>query len=382
MRLLKFAILVAAGAALLVAQLPVRPGVDVLLACLAFSIYAAMGGLIIFRHDGHLTGWLLTSLGLAIVLADGIYLIPGLPVTLAQWVSSWAWTTVFALFASLTLTFPTGHGPQGDSRWARLGRLTLWALPVLIVASALTETLGGPESTSQTNNPIGFLPAGVGTLALLLMVVILVGGSISLVVKRRRASGVERAQLTWVVFGVALLAGAVALTFIYIMGSVALGAGDPGDSAWIFAFLVMILFPASFGVAVLRYRLFDIDRIVSRTVGYTLVAGTLAAVFALIVTVLTSLLPTNSDNIVVAGSTLAVAALFNPMRRRIQDSVDRRFNRSQYDARRVGDRFSNLVRDEVDMDRIVEGWVDVISETMQPATIAIWLNGEAVATQT
>ena len=136
-------------------------------------------------------------------------------------------------------------------------------------------------------------------------------------------------------------------------------------------------------MAVLRYRLFDIDRIVSRTVGYTLVAGTLAAVFALIVTVLTSLLPTNSDNIVVAGSTLAVAALFNPMRR--LGSRTRwigGFNRSQYDARRVGDRFSNLVRDEVDMDRIVEGWADVISETMQPATIAIWLNGEAVATQT
>jgi hypothetical protein len=294
-------------------------------------------------------------------------------------VSSWAWTTVFALFAALTLTFPSGHGPQGRSRWARLGRLTLWALPVVIVASALTGTLGGPESTSQTQNPIGFLPAWVGTLALLLVVAILVGGSISLFVKRRRASGVERAQLTWVVFGVALLAAAVTLTYIYIFGSIALGGGDPGDAAWIAAFLVMILFPTSFGVAVLRYRLFDIDRIVSRTVGYTLVAGTLAVIFATIVTVLTSFLPADSD-IAVAGSTLAVAALFNPLRLRIQNWVDRRFNRSQYDARRVGDRFGNMVRDEVDLDRIVESWVDVISDTMQPATIAIWLNDDAAAT--
>jgi hypothetical protein len=379
-RFLKFAVLVTVGAALLVAQFPVRPGGDVLLACIAFTVYAAMGGLIIFRHDGHLTGWLLTSLGLAIVLADGIYSIYGLPATFAQWVSSWAWTTVFALFAALTLTFPSGHGPQGRSRWARLGRLTLWALPVVIVASALTETLGGPESTSQTQNPIGFLPAWVGTLALLLVVAILIGGAISLFVKRRRASGVERAQLTWVVFGVALLAAAVTLTYIFIFGSIALGGGDPGDTAWIAVFLVMILFPTSFGVAVLRYRLFDIDRIVSRTVGYTMVAGSLAAIFAIVVTLLTTLLPADSD-IRVAASTLVVAALFNPTRRRIQDWVDRRFNRSHYDAPRVGDRFGTLVRDEVDMDRIVDGWIDVISDTMQPSTIAIWLSRDSPATQ-
>ncbi|HEY6628306.1 MAG TPA: hypothetical protein VI193_04950 [Acidimicrobiia bacterium] len=381
MRLLKFAALVAAGTALLLAQLSIRPGGDVLLALLAFAIYAAMGGLIIFRHDGHLTGWLLSSLGLAILLADGIHWIPGLSEMFARWVSSWVWTTVFALFAALTLTFPTGHGPQGGSRWARLGRMTLWALPVLIVASALTETLGGSESGASTQNPIGFIPDWVGSASLFAVIAILIGSSISLVVKRRRARGIERAQLSWVVFGVTLLAAAVTLTFVYIAGSIALGAGDPGDPAWIVVFLVMILFPASFGVAVLRYRLFDIDRIVSRTVGYTLVVGTLAVIFAIIVTVLTSLLPAESD-IAVAGSTLAVAALFTPLRRRIQDWVDRRFNRAQYDARRVSDRFGNLVRDEVDMDRIVEGWVDVISETMQPATIAIWLNGEAVATQT
>ena len=371
-------ILVAAGLALLAAQVAGRPGGDVLLACIAFTIYAAMGGLIIFRHDGHLTGWLLSSLGLAIVLADGIYSILGPSDVFAQWVSSWVWTTVFALFAALTLTFPTGHGPQGGDRSARLGRLTLWALPVLIVASALTETLSGPESNSQTQNPIGFLPAWVGSAALLLVVAILVGGSISLVVKRRRASGIERAQLTWVVFAVSLLTATVTLTLAYIYGSIAWGVGDPGDSAWIVVFIVVILFPASFGVAVLRYRLFDIDRIISRTVGYTLVAGTLAAIFALVVTLLTSLLTADSD-IVIAGSTLAVAALFNPVRRRIQDWVDRRFNRSQYDARRVSDDFAHQVRDELDIDRIVEGCQDVISKTLEPTTLGVWIRDDARA---
>ncbi len=371
-------ILVAVGIALLAAQLGQRPAGDVLLACMAFIIYAAMGGLIIFRHDGHLTGWLLSSLGLAIVLADGIHSIPGLSEVFAQWVSSLSWPTVFALFAALTLTFPSGHGPQGGSRWARLGRLTLWALPGLIVVCAFIQTLGGPEADSHTRNPIGFLPAWVGAAALILIVAILIGGSISLVVKRRRASGVERAQLTWVVFGVTLLAASVTLTYIFLIASVAMGGSDPGDSAWIVAFLVMILFPASFGVAVLRYRLFDIDRIVSRTVGYTLVAGTLAAIFALVVTVLTSLLKSESD-IVVAGSTLAVAALFNPVRRRIQDWVDRRFNRSHYDARRVSDDFGRQVRDELDMERIVEGCEEVISRILEPTTLGVWIRDDATA---
>lgn len=378
MRLLKFAILLAIGTALLVAQVTARPTIDLALACIAFAVYAALGGLIIFRHDGHLTGWLLILLGLTIVLADGIAWIPGVPTIAVEWVASWVWTAVFALFAALTLTFPTGHGPEGGSRTARLGRLTLWALPALVLVGAATQTLGGPESTSQIGSSVGFLPGWLGYVALILVAAILVIGAVSLVVKRRRARGIEHAQLTWVVFGAALLATAVTVTFVYVFASIALGAGDPGDSAWIVVFVVMILFPTSFAVAVLRYRLFDIDRIVSRTVGYTLVAGTLAALYAIVVTLLTMLVSADSD-IVVAGSTLVVAALFNPVRRRIQDWVDRRFNRSHYDAQQVSDGFAQLVRDEMDLNRIVDGWVDVISRTIEPTTLGVWLRDDAGA---
>jgi hypothetical protein len=211
---------------------------------------------------------------------------------------------------------------------------------------------------------------------MLTVVAILIAGSISLLVKRRHTQGTERAQLTWVLFGLLLLGSSIVLTFAYIFGSIALGAGDPGDSAWIVTWLVMVSFPLWFGVAILRYRLFEIDRIVSRTVSYALVVAFLAVVFATVVTVLTTLLPEGSD-LRVAASTLAVAALFNPVRRRVQHFVDRRFNRSHYDAMRVGTEFADVVKNEVDSDRIVSGWVDVVSSTLQPMAITVWIRDPA-----
>jgi hypothetical protein len=375
-RRLKFSLLLLAGAYVLVAQvIGGRLVVDSILAGVAFGVYAAIGGLIVFRHDGHLTGWLLTLVGLAVMFADAVGYLPGVSETLSLWVGSWIWTAVFALFALLTLTFPTGRPPDGPGAWARLGRGAIRALPVLVAAAALTETLGGPESGSGTVNPIGFLPAWLTYPVLLSVVLILLGGAVSLVVKRRRAVGAERAQITWVVFGLVLLVTAVLLTFAYIFISIAVGAGDPGDSAWIVVYLTMVSFPLWFGVAVLRYRLFEIDRIISRTVAYTLVVAILAATFAAAVTVLTSLLPAGSD-LRVAASTLVVAALFNPVRRRVQAMVDRRFNRSHYDAMRVGSQFAEVVRDEVDLDRIVSGWLGVVSGTLQPVTASIWIRGE------
>ena len=241
-----------------------------------------------------------------------------------------------------------------------MGRGAVWALPVLVAITALTETLGGSESSAQTVSPVGFLPDWMGYPALLAVVAILLAGSVSLDVKRRRASGAERAQLSWVVFAFVLLITSVIITFLYIFISIGVGAGDPGDSAWIVAYLTMVLFPLSFGVAVLRYRLYEIDRIVSRTVSYTLVAGLLAVVFFGVVTLLTSLLQAESD-LAIAGSTLAVAAVFNPLPPPGPGGVDRRFNRSRYDAQRVADEFAETLRDRVDPVEVVEGWVGVVS---------------------
>jgi hypothetical protein len=375
MRRLVFGLLVGFGLTILASYAAggLPPG-DIVTALVAFATYTAVGGLIVFRRDGHLTGWLLLALGGLMMLADSAYS-PWLSDAMVQWVGSWVWTAVFALFAALTLTFPSGHGPVGDGRWARIGRVALRALPFLVLAAAFTEELGGPEMDSATPNPLGFVPSWMSTPLMLSVVVVMVGGSISLLVKRRHTQGTERAQLTWVVFGLLLLASSIVLTFAYLFGSIALGAGDPGDPAWIVTWVMMLTFPLWFGVAILRYRLFEIDRIISRTVSYSVVVALLIALFGLLVTVLTSLLPPGS-NLRVAGSTLVVAALFNPLRRNVQRVVDRRFNRSHYDAVRVGTDFARSVQDEMDTDRIVQGWVGVVEATVQPATLSVWIRSQ------
>jgi hypothetical protein len=373
-------LLVVAGLGLSVVQLTLgdRPA-DASFAAFGFLIYVAIGGLIVIRRDGHLTGWLLILIGLAVLWADGLIGLPGVSPLFAAWVSSWGWALVFCLFAVLTLTFPSGHLPAGSGLWARAGRAAVWVLPILLASTALTETLGGAESSTQTVNPIGFLPEWLGWVALLGIVAILLGGAVSLVIKRRSAVGAERAQLTWVVFAFVLLTISVVFTFLYIFISIGVGAGDPGDAAWGPVYLMMILFPLSFGVAVLRYRLYEIDRIVSRTVSYALVVGLLAGAFLGVVALMSSLLPEDSSDLAVAGSTLVVAALFNPLRRRVQVGVDRRFNRQRYDAQRVMDGFAVSLRDRVDPEEVMTGWVDVVSSTMQPDAIGMWVRDEGEA---
>jgi hypothetical protein len=186
---------------------------------------------------------------------------------------------------------------------------------------------------------------------------------------------VERAQLTWVVFGLVTFVTAVLATFSYISISIAMGAGDPGDPAWAPVYLLMILFPLTFGIAILRYRLYDIDRIVSRTVSYAALAGLLAATYFAVVTVLTSQLP-GGNELAVAASTLLVAALFNPLRIRLQLWVDRRFNRARYDAQQVADRFARDLQDDLGQGGLVTDLLGVVSDTMQPSVLSVWVRSE------
>jgi hypothetical protein len=373
MRRLLLALSLLVGLLLMFAQVSGgAPIGDAMLSASAFGTYVLVGGLIILRRDGHTTGWLLVILGSLLLFADASLYLPAIPDVTVAWINSWVWTAMFALFATLTLTFPSGRPPQGDRPTARLGRSVLVALPFLTAATLFTETLGGPEGTAATPNPVGFLPGWLAYPCLLAVVVIFLGGAVSLVLKRRHATGAMRAQITWVVFGLALVVTSVALTFVYIAVSIAVGAGDPGDEVWSLAWLTMIIFPIWFGIAILRYKLFEIDRIVSRTVSYSVVVALLAALFAAAVTFVGSWLePDNS--LLVAASTLLVAGLFNPLRRRVQGIVDRRFNRSQYDAGRVGSAFAERVRDEVDPSEIIGQWVGVVSETLEPATVSVWV---------
>jgi hypothetical protein len=160
------------------------------------------------------------------------------------------------------------------------------------------------------------------------------------------------------------------------IGAVAVVEAVVGEEArWlpVLANLVLALgLPISIAVSITRYRLYEIDRLISRSVSYALVIGLLVGVYAGLVALLQVFVP--SDNpLVVAASTLAVAALFNPVRKRIQDWVDRRFNRSRYDAERVMDSFASTLRDRVEVGDVVDGWVGVVSETMQPTAVGVWI---------
>lgn len=371
-RRLGFGALVACGLSLIVVPMLTGAGfADPGIAAIGFVAYATVGGLIIFRRDGHLTGWLLAVLGLALTFVDGIGRQPWADPVMVEWVGSWGWTAVFALYGALTLTFPSGHAPRG-SRWtAHLGRASLVALPVFTFIAATTETLGGP-TVGSVPNPVAIFPDSLATPALMGVVVIFLGATGSLIVKRRRSRGVERAQLTWVVFALGVFGVAVALTFAYIYGSIALGYGDPGDAAWTVVYLMMMLFPMSFGVAILRYRLFDIDRIISRAVAYTLIAALLGVCYFAMVTSLATLVP-GTGSWRVAVSTLVVAALFNPVRHRVRKSVDRRFNRSRFDAEKVASEFAAAFRDEIDPEQIAAKLVAVVDEVLQPERSTVWV---------
>jgi hypothetical protein len=204
-------------------------------------------------------------------------------------------------------------------------------------------------------------------VTLLFVILFALLAAASQVVRYVRARGVERLQIKWFAFAVI---GAISLIIVQsaLRDVVPLPA-----VVWDLVFaLSVVAFPVAIGASVMRYRLYEIDRIMSRTVSYTLVVGFLGLVFVGTVTGLTTLLETQSD-LVVAGSTLAVAALFNPVRKRVQGVVDRRFNRSRYDAERVMTRFAAALRDEVDPDAVVDGWMSVVAATMEPSTAAVWV---------
>jgi hypothetical protein len=205
--------------------------------------------------------------------------------------------------------------------------------------------------------------AGLEPLVLAAMVMA-VPAIVALFVRLRRSTGVERQQLKWFLFAATSLALGLISSFDNF--NLPQSLNDAISAVTLSALWVAI------GVAIVRYRLFEIDRIVSRTVSYAVVAGLLALVFFGVVTVLTTFLPTESD-LAIAGSTLAVAAAFNPLRRRVQGQVDRRFNRARYDTERVMDQFAGELRDEVDSGEIIDGWLNAVVDTMQPAAVGVWV---------
>ncbi|HVM35217.1 MAG TPA: hypothetical protein VM784_07735 [Actinomycetota bacterium] len=343
---------------------------------LAFLSFPAVGALIAARQPDNSIGWLLCVVGLLsgigvlsmawghFALDDGRDAVGG---TAAAWITAWFWYPLITIIPTfLLLLFPTGHLPS--RRWRPVAWAAGGLISVVTVAAMLQEWLIG--DTYRVRNPIGIIAGDVeqrlSPLFLSFVPVILLC-VLSLIVRFVRGRGQERQQLKW--------AAAAALVFPTVM-LVGDGANLPD-----FLFPVaLITLPAAIGVAILKYRLYDIDVIINRALVYSVLTAVLVGLYAGGVLVFRALLdPVTGDNdVAIAASTLAVAAAFRPARHHIQAFIDHRFYRSRYDSQKTLEEFSARLRDEVDIESLSKELVTVVADTVKPSHASVWLVGEGL----
>ncbi|MGH9166526.1 MAG: histidine kinase N-terminal 7TM domain-containing protein [Acidimicrobiia bacterium] len=341
---------------------------------ITFVAFGAVGALIVILRPAHPIGWLFALLGmltsagvLAYVLATR-WLEVGGPKA-AGWAdaigSAMITAGIQAIPAALVL-FPEGRPPS--RRWRSLLWLAGASTLLGVLASILNGGWGGDATQAIAPSPLRVEAQPWGDILsrafFIAMGTAMVASIVPLFLRFRRSTGTERQQVKWL-----LAAGAFVLLALA-------ASGFNTDRTWEIA-LVAAAFssiPAAVAIAILRYRLYDIDLVINRTLVYGSLTVLLGAVYVAGVVGLPRLLPLAEDNdLVVAGSTLAVAAVFSPLRRRTQAFVDRRFYRSRYDARRTLEAFSTRLREEVDLDDLRRDLVGVVQETLQPASVSVWL---------
>jgi hypothetical protein len=352
---------------------------DTLLNLGTMLLFLVLGQLVLWKAAGNRIGWIFSAIGLMFLgaaIAGGLAAQGSLAF---EAIGGALWLGWIVLIGTLVLWFPTGQVPS--RRWLWLQWVGFGLLAVTLFTYIFTEQvcIDGSDSSGcalWATNPIGI--GGVpnpeyGWLAgpIFAFYPIFMGGAVlSLFMRYRKAGTVERLQLKWFLFACASFVAALGTEIILE----AVGVGKPPFlvDAWIS--LSILAIPIAATLAILRYRLFEIDRIISRTVSYAIVIAVLAAVYAIGLTGLTSLLDSDSP-LAVAAATLAAAAFFNPLRTRVQAFVDHRFNRTKYDAERVMAGFTGSLRDEVDPNTVLSGWVGVVSETMRPVSAGVWVRG-------
>jgi hypothetical protein len=346
-----------------------------LLTGLAFLSFPAMGALIASRRPANAIGWLLLGIGFAasLLIESMGYAVYGLVTneqgapgaTLAAWFVAWLWFPLITVIPTwLPLLFPTGKLPS--RRWRPVAWLNASVLVIVTLPAMVEGRLA--EGDYDIPNPIGIASLGdtedqvfsiMGPVLLLAIALSLA----SLIVRYRKGSIQERQQLKWIAFAVGVL-------FVLTIFEEGFNLVVP---AWIFPLSLMSI-PVSMAIAVLRYRLYAIDRIISRTLAYGLLTAILAGAYFLSVLILQSLLPVTEDSpLIVAVSTLAVAAAFGPLRARIRSVMDHRFNRSRYDANRTIEDFGARLRNQTDLDSLSSDLVTVAHHTLQPTAVSLWL---------
>jgi hypothetical protein len=345
------------------------------IAPLPLSLFAAVGGLLAFRRPGNPIGWLLIGFAL-LQVAGGISPLLAysdrVPVAVshtANWFGSWSWVPSIAGLGLVIVWFPDGRLPS--RRWRPVLLLLLAGIAGGFLIGGLLWPLRGEDLLAVGDQ----WPGAAGAVAFpVLMATVLgfVGATATAVVRSRRGDAVTRLQMNWLLFGAALLAAAL------VVASIAGGPYGSEMPQWIGDVLGMAgltALPIAIAIAVLRYRLYEIDRVISRTVTYLAVVAVLAAAYAAAVIVLQGLLRpvTVESDLVVAASTLLVAALFGPLLRRLRAVVDRRFNRAHVDAQAQLEQLSVRLREELDTPRISADLLGTVRDAMQPATCGLWL---------
>jgi hypothetical protein len=349
-------------------------GIDAVFA-LAFP---TVGAIIASRRPGNAVGWIFCAIGLCggaeiFSVEYGIYALVTNPGSLAAgviatWVGTWVWLpSVTLTITFLLLLFP--HGRLLSPRW----RPVAWLAAGVTVAGGVLLALAPwdlLDAGIPARNPFGIeglRDIGVAVPIPIFMVGIptMLLSVASLVLRFRRSRGEERQQMKWFVYAGVLVVGALFVPLLV-----------PGAASSLLQLLVMPTLPVAAGVAILRYRLYDIDRIINRTLVYGVLTVTLVLIYVGSVVGLQYVLRAltgQESQLAVVASTLAIAALFNPLRRRLQSFIDRRFYRRKYDAAQVLADFGARLRDEVDLATLSDDMLTVVRETMQPARVSLWL---------
>ena len=362
-------------------------GVEEVLSIVGGLATAIIGTLIVWSRRGGAIGWIFALLGLLLVFNVSLhdayteYLArtDGSPIVAFAWLSGWVWVPMlFSLLVLWPMLFPDGVLDGRVWRLLFVGAVATCAVGSSLAALDPVLTGGNGEDAYEVANPIGLdalgdVDAGADGFVLgALFVIFMLGGAMSLVVRFRRSRGEARQQIKWI----ALAGVVVVTTFLLIAPLVEATTG--ANPNWLYA-LAVSLVPASVGLAILRHGLFDVDLVIRRTAVYAVLTVLLAAVYVATVLAGQALFSSfaGGSNLAVAGSTLVVAALFLPLRSRVQRFVDRRFYRSRYDAQRTLEAFGSRLREQVELDELAADLRGVVSDAMRPAHASIWLRREA-----
>jgi len=344
-------------------------------------LFSVLAALIISRQPGNRVGWLL-MLPALMMATNPINLLATPPATLTLgmwlllWLDNWSWVPMIFCIFLLPLHFPTGRPPSRKWHWINWLAIGMWLFFMALVA--FDEVIGPVDYQWKLPNPIGFISNDVVEGPILILwgiglVTVVAASVISLFVRYRRALTVERQQIKWLLYVGAFFVVTYAFTY-FVSADNEVGFA----SGWVDLLLLLsiLAFPVAIAIAILRYRLFDIDIIIRKTLVYGLLTALLAMIYFGSVVILQTLFAAISGEqsaVAIVLSTLAIAALFSTLRRRIQGWIDRRFYRGNYDATITLRQFSETARDEVDLDRLATELMHVVEETMQPESAGLWL---------